>query len=65
MLPPTFQLHHIPLVDRDYKIAEEKCEFDLFELYFWFEDNLIDQNDEIGLWECNLPLYIFPKPTII
>jgi hypothetical protein len=25
------------------------------------EDNFLDQSDEIGLWESNLPLYMFPQ----
>ena len=62
LLPPTIDLDHIPLAGRKYKITETKCEFDLFELYCWFEDNFIDQTDEIGLWESNLPFYVETNP---
>jgi hypothetical protein len=30
-------------------------------LQSWFKDTFIDQSDEIGLWESNLPLYLFPQ----
>ena len=48
------------MADKDYKITEPKCEFDFFELHFWLKDIFLDQSDEIGLWESNLPLYMFP-----
>jgi hypothetical protein len=61
MIPPPIDLDHIPLADRDYKIAEPKCEFNFFELHCWLKDIFLDQSDEIGLWESNLPLYMFPQ----
>jgi hypothetical protein len=30
-------------------------------LHFWLKDTFLDQSDEIGLWESNLPLYLFPQ----
>jgi hypothetical protein len=60
-LPPPIDLDQIPLADKDYLIAEPKCEFDFFELHFWLRDTFLDQSDEIGLWESNLPLYLFPQ----
>jgi hypothetical protein len=60
-LPPPVDLDRIPLADKDYLIAEPKCEFDFFELHFWLRDIFLDQSDEIGLWESNLPLYLFPQ----
>jgi hypothetical protein len=60
-LPPPVDLDHIPLADKDYKITEPKCEFDFFELHLWLKDIFLDQSDEIGLWESNLPLYMFPQ----
>jgi hypothetical protein len=60
-LPPPVDLDHIPLADKDYKITEPKCEFDFFELHFWLKDIFLDQSDEIGLWESNFPLYMFPQ----
>jgi hypothetical protein len=26
----------------------------------WLKEVFLDQSDEIGLWESNLPLYLFP-----
>jgi hypothetical protein len=60
-LPPPVDLDRTPLADKDYLIAEPKCEFDFFELHFWLRDTFLDQSDEIGLWESNLPLYLFPQ----
>jgi hypothetical protein len=60
-LPPPIDLDRIPLADKDYLITEQKCEFDFFELHFWLKDMFMDQSDEIGLWESNLPLYMFPQ----
>jgi hypothetical protein len=60
-LPPPVDLDRIPLADKDYLITEPKCEFDFAELHSWFRDTFLDQSDEIGLWESNLPLYMFPQ----
>jgi hypothetical protein len=60
-LPPPVDLDQIPLADKDYLITETRCEFNLAELQTWFKDTFIDQSDEIGLWESNLPLYLFPQ----
>jgi hypothetical protein len=61
ILPPHVDLDHIPLEHKDYKIIEPKCEFDFFELHFWLRYIFLDQSDEIGLWESNFPLYMFPQ----
>jgi hypothetical protein len=61
ILPPPLDLDHIPLVDKDFKITELRCEFDFFELHSWLKDIFLDQSDEIGLWESNLPPYMFPQ----
>jgi len=60
-LPPPVNLDQTPLADKDYLIVELKCKFDFFELHFWFRDTFLYQSDEIGLWESNLPLYLFPQ----
>ncbi len=59
LIHPPIDFHHIPLANRDYKIHETLCEFDLFEMYFWFKDKYINKSDDIQLWESNLPHYIF------
>jgi hypothetical protein len=58
---PPVDLDQIPLDDKDYLISETRCEFDFVELHSWFRDTFLDQSDEIGLWESNLPLYLFPQ----
>jgi hypothetical protein len=60
-LPPPVDLERVPLTDKAYKITETKCEFNFFELNFWIKDIFLDQSDEIGLWESNFPLYMFPR----
>jgi hypothetical protein len=60
-LPPLVDLDLIPLVDKDYLISETRSDFDFSKLQSWFKDTFIDQSDEIGLWQSNFPLYIFPQ----
>jgi hypothetical protein len=60
-LPPPVDLDRIPLVDKDRLIADTKCDFDFVDLQSWLKEIFLDQSDEIGLWESNLPLYLFPQ----
>jgi hypothetical protein len=60
-LPPPVNLDKIPLADKDHLISDTRCEFDFMDLQSWLKDTFLDQSDEIGLWESNLPLYIFPQ----
>ena len=60
LLPPSVDLNHIPLADMDYGINEAQCDYDFLELYCLLEDKHTDKTVEIGLWESNLPHYIFP-----
>jgi hypothetical protein len=60
-LPPPVDLDKIPLVDKDRLIADTKCDFDFSDLQSWLREVFLDQSDEIGLWESNLPLYLFPQ----
>jgi hypothetical protein len=60
-LPPPVDLDRIPLADKDYLIADTKCDFDFADLQSWLKEVFMDQSDEIGLWESNLPLYLFPQ----
>lgn len=61
MVHPPLDLDHIPLVDRYFKIHETLSKFDLFDIYCWWEDKFVDEVDDIGLQDTNLPFYIFPK----
>ena len=60
-LPPPINLDQIPLTNKDYLISETKRKFNFVELQSWFKETFMDQSDEIGLWESNLPLYLFPQ----
>lgn len=60
LIPPSIGLDRIPLVDRDYRISETQWDCEFLELYYWLEDKHVDKTDEIGLWDSNLPHYIFP-----
>jgi hypothetical protein len=60
-LPPPVDLDRIPLADKDRLIADTKCDFNFLDLQSWFKEVFLDQSDEIGLWESNLPLYLFPQ----
>jgi hypothetical protein len=60
-LPPPVDLDKIPLVDKDRLIADTKCDFNFSDLQSWLREVFLDQSDEIGLWESNLPLYLFPQ----
>jgi hypothetical protein len=60
-LPPPVDLDKVPLVDKDRLIADTVCSFDFSDLQSWLREVFLDQSDEIGLWESNLPLYLFPQ----
>lgn len=60
LIHPHVDLDHVPLADRDYKIHETFCKFELFEMCYWLQEKYIDKSDDIGLWESKLPHYIFP-----
>lgn len=45
----SVDMDDIPLADREYKISETQCDFDLFKFYYWLEDNFFDKFKEIGL----------------
>jgi hypothetical protein len=42
-------------------IKDTKCDFDFSYLQSWLKEVFLDKSDEIGLWESNLPLYLFPQ----
>jgi hypothetical protein len=61
LLPPPVDLEKILLVDKDRLITDTICDFDFSDLQSWLREVFLDQSDEIGLWESNLPLYLFPQ----
>ena len=60
-VPPPVDLDKIPLVDKDCLVADTACNFDFSDLQSWLREVFLDQSDEIGLWESNLPLYVVPQ----
>jgi hypothetical protein len=60
-VPPPVDLDKVPLVDKDRLIADTICSFDFADLQSWLREVFLDQSDEIGLWESNFPLYLFPQ----
>ena len=60
-VPPPVDLDKVPLVDKDRLIADTICSFDFSDLQAWLREVFLDQSDEVGLWESNLPLYMFPQ----
>jgi hypothetical protein len=60
-IPPSVDLDKLPLVDKDGLIADTVCSFDSSDLQSWLREVFLDQSDEIGLWESNFPLYLFPQ----
>jgi len=63
LIYPPIDFHHIPLADRDHKIHEAVCKFDLFEMYCWLEEKYIDKS---MTFSCGNPIYpttFFPVPT--
>jgi len=60
LTPPSIVLDHIPLANRGYRINEIQCGCDFLYLYCFLEGKYGDKMDQIGLWEYNLPHYIFP-----
>ena len=60
LIPPSIDLDHIPLADRDFRISETQCDCDFLELYCWLKDKHANKINEIVLWESNLSHYIFP-----
>jgi hypothetical protein len=60
-LPPPIDLDKIPLVEKDRLIVDTNCDIDFSDLQSWLREIFLDQSNEIGLWESNLPLYLFPQ----
>jgi hypothetical protein len=60
-LPPPVDLDKVPLVNKYRLIEDTICGFDFSDLQPWLREVFLDQSDEIGLWESNFPLYLFPQ----
>jgi hypothetical protein len=60
-LPPPVDLDRIPLADKDHLIVDTRCEFDFVDLQSSLKEVFLYHRDEIGLWELDLSLYLFPQ----
>jgi len=59
-LPPLIDLDRIPLADKGHLIVDTRYEFHFADLQSWLKKVFLDKSNKIGLWESNLPLYLFP-----
>jgi len=57
---PHLDIDHLPLADRDFEIKDTSTSSHLLKLHCWSEDKFLNKNDDIHLWESNLPKYLFP-----
>ena len=54
MLPPIVNIDKFTLNDKQYKIFETQCEFDLYELHKWTNQRLLDDIDELNICDSFL-----------
>ena len=57
---PHLDVDHLPLADRDFQIKDTVSPSHLLKLHYWSKDKFLNPNDDIQLWESNLPRYLFP-----
>lgn len=62
-VPPVNVAHkdldYLSLVDKEFQIKDLEHDNCPIKLYCWCWDDYINNSDTIGLWESNLPKYIF------
>lgn len=58
--PPVVDIEHIPLDDIDYKITDPIVEFNLLDIHNQCFEKPLDDNEEVHIWESNLPKYVVP-----
>ena len=58
--PPVVDIEHIPLADTDYKIVDPIVEFNLLDIHNWCYEKSLDDQEEVHIWESNLPKYFVP-----
>ena len=61
---PHRDLDHLPLADRDFQIKDLTFDDSPLRLHCKFQDLYLNNVDDIGLWESNLPTYQFPSVYI-
>ena len=58
---PHRDIDHLALADRHFQINDIASHAYLLKLHCWSKDRVLNQNDDIHLWESNLPKYFFPE----
>lgn len=58
---PHLDIDHLPLVNRDFQIKDTTSASHLLKLHCWSKEKFLNHNDDIQLWESNLPKYLFPQ----
>lgn len=61
---PHKDLDHLPLADRDFQIKDLTFDDSPLKLNCKYRDLYLNNVDNIGLWESNLPKYQFPSVHI-
>ena len=61
---PHRELDYLALVDRDFQIKDLSFSDSPLRIFFRCRDNYLNGLDTIGLWESNLPRYLFPSVHI-
>ena len=54
-------IDHLLLADRYFQITNTTSPRHLLKLNYWSKDKFLNQNDDIKLWDSNLPTYLFPQ----
>ena len=58
---PHLDIDHLPLADRYFQIKDTVSPSHLLKIHYWSKDKFLNQNDDIHLWESNLPKYTLPE----
>ena len=61
---PHRDLDYLSLVDRDFQIKDLSFSESPLRIFCRCRDNYLNGLDMIGLWESNLPWYLFPSVHI-
>jgi len=62
--PPNRELEAIPLVDKDALITDFVAPRNHLKTYCQLRNTHLDNSDQYGIWQSNLPLYFLPSVNI-
>jgi len=57
IITPHLDLDHLPSADRDFQIKDKVAQELLLKVHYLSKDIYLNQTDENGPWESNLPKY--------